>query len=518
MSGRGLPGFSTEDLADTRIFQFGAKVRTLRLATVPLDMFDTATGISPATTFAREYLAAQPSNVGVLLIPAAYGGTGFTSTPNTPTWSVGAASSPEYDLPAKAVSQAVAGMAAARAAGYVVVLQGVLWHQGENNSSTSTAAYSVMLDKLISTLRTGLAAPSLPFVVGRMAPEGIAATPGRMNVDRAHFETPSRVAGTGFAPSTTGGINVGDTTHLSRKGVEYLGRTYLDAFKQATSPPPTSLSGSAPTIIDGSKVGVRLTAFPGIWGPAPVSLTYQWFRSNVAVSGATGATYTPGSTELDRTITVKVTGIKAGYAAVSRISPGVKISTPGTLTSATPAIFGAAKVGAPLTAVPGSWGPGLVTLSYQWYRSHIEVSGATGPTYTPGGAELGRTITVKVSGTKSGYSTISRTSSGVKIITPGTLTPAIPVISGAARVGAKLTVAAGSWGPAPVSLSYQWYRSQVKISGATGVTYTPSGSDSGRTITAKVTGAKAGYSTVTRTSAGLKISLSGTLASAGAGY
>jgi hypothetical protein len=39
-----------------------------------------------------------------------------------------------------------------------------------------------------------------------------------------------------------------------------------------------------------AKVGYRLIAVPGTWGPAPVTLKYQWYRSGVAILGVTAAT------------------------------------------------------------------------------------------------------------------------------------------------------------------------------------------------------------------------------------
>ena len=201
--------------------------------------------------------------LGVLIIPAAHGSTGFISALGALTWSVGAAISPASDLPGLAIKQTLEGIAAARAAGYVVELKGVLWHQGENNSWMSIAAYSAKLDALIAFFRTKLAAPTLPFVIGRMAPEGIALTPGRTNVDKIHQETPARVPFTGFAPSMA-----------------------------------------------------------GVWGPGAVTLTCQWYRSHGAISGAARAAYTPGPADRGRTITVKVTGSQAGYASASRTSAG----------------------------------------------------------------------------------------------------------------------------------------------------------------------------------------------------
>lgn len=235
MSGWGLPVGGGRDPEDPRIFQFGANVRTLRPATVPLDMHDAPGGISPATTLAREYLKTQAGNVGVLIVPAAHSGTAFTSAANTLTWSVGKASAPEFDLSTLAVTQTREAIAAAVAAGMDVDLKGILWLQGEANSSMSTAEYSMELDGLIAFFRARLSAPTLPFVVGGMTPEGIADTPPRVNVDRAHRETPGRVPYTGFAAPMTGGVNVNDRIHFSREGVEFLGRTYLAGYRAAVA-------------------------------------------------------------------------------------------------------------------------------------------------------------------------------------------------------------------------------------------------------------------------------------------
>ncbi len=267
MSGRGLPAGGSADQADPRIFQYGAKSPGLRAATVPLDMRDDPSGISPATTFAREYLKSQPANVGVLIIPAAHGSTGFTSAAGTLTWSVGAASAPQFDLPALAVNQTLAGIAAARAAGYSVSVDGVLWHQGESNTSLSTAGYSVRLDQLIAFFRSRLSQATLPFVVGQMTPEGIAAVPGRADIDRSHRETPARVAYTGFAPSKAGGTNKGETVHFSRTGVEFLGNSYLVGYRDALgntarTTPTDGFAGEAVPVTPTRFLDTRLSSGP----------------------------------------------------------------------------------------------------------------------------------------------------------------------------------------------------------------------------------------------------------------
>ena len=75
-----------------------------------------------------------------------------------------------------------------------------------------------------------------------------------------------------------------------------------------------------------------------------------------------------------------------------------------------------------------------------------------------------------------------------------------PTIKGKAQVGKTLTAVAGTWGPAPVALTYQWLRNGVPIAGATGSKYKLKNKDKGKKISVRVTGAKAGYTSATATS------------------
>jgi hypothetical protein len=257
----------------------------------------------------------------------------------------------------------------------------------------------------------------------------------------------------------------------------------------------------APTISGTAKVGSVLTANTGTWSPAPTSLNYQWYRSGKAISGATKRTLTLGGADLGTTITVAVKGVRAGYPAVTKTSGATAKVVAGTLTTAAPTISGSPKVGVTLTAVPGSWGPAPVKLAYQWYRSGKAISGATKATYVPAATDKAKKLTVKVTGTKAGFTTVTRASSSTKKVAAGTLVAPVPTIKGTARVGTVLTAAAGSWGPAPVTLTYRWYRSGKAISKATTASYTLTKSDKGKKITVRVTGTKAGYTKVVRKSA-----------------
>jgi len=232
-----------------------------------------------------------------------------------------------------------------------------------------------------------------------------------------------------------------------------------------------------------------------------VALTYQWYRSGVAITGASLPSYKLTATDLAKTITVRVTGKKAGYTTISKTSAPTAAVTAGTLKAATPTLSGTAKVGSTLTAVPGTWSPAPVALTYRWYRSGVAITGASLPSYKLTATDLAKTITVRVTGKKTGFSTISKTSAPTATVTAGTLKAATPTLSGTAKVGSTITAVPGTWSPAPVALTYQWYRSGVAIFGASLPNYKLTVTDIAKTITVRVTGKKTGFATISKTSA-----------------
>lgn len=87
----------------------------------------------------------------------------------------------------------------------------------------------------------------------------------------------------------------------------------------------------------------------------------------------------------------------------------------------TPKISGTARFGNKLTATgaaAASWTPRATSVSYQWLRGGSTISGATGSTYTLTLADVGKKISVKVTG-KTAYSTLgSKTSSSITVSGP----------------------------------------------------------------------------------------------------
>jgi hypothetical protein len=171
--------------------------------------------------------------------------------------------------------------------------------------------------------------------------------------------------------------------------------------------PKPSISGTA-------GVGKKLTAVKGTWNGSP-KFSYQWRRDSAAISKATSSTYTTKSNDLGHTITVSITAKQTGYSPYATTSSGLLIAR--TLTSPKPAISGTTTVGHTLSATSGSWKPAPVTLKYQWNRDGAPIDGATAKSYTLVAADGGHDITFTVTGSKSGYKTVTETSSA-HTITP----------------------------------------------------------------------------------------------------
>ena len=180
----------------------------------------------PGLFFAREYAIRHPGR-RVLLVPAAYSGTAFSSDlPNTWDWTAGAG-----NLAARAVEQTLAAIAAA---GDGARLAAVLWHQGEGDTPGSTAPlYKDRLSGFITWIRDQLDAPDVPFVIGQMAHDRKGTTEGSQVVDRAHMEMQALHEVTGFARTRPAMSNPGDLTHLSARGQILMGEAMYAAWQRA---------------------------------------------------------------------------------------------------------------------------------------------------------------------------------------------------------------------------------------------------------------------------------------------
>ncbi len=285
---------------------------------------------------------------------------------------------------------------------------------------------------------------------------------------------------------------------------------------QTTPATATIAAEGAPTIEEPpvtygtGLVGYTLTASLGAWsGEGPISYAYQWERcdengeSCSSIGDATASSYTLTGSDVSSTLRVLVTATAGGGSTTGASAPTAVVSPTTLVNVSAPSISGPHEQGRTLSADPGIWtGAGAITFSYQWKRcnEHGEscstISGATEPTYTPTGSDVGDTIKalVTAAGT-SGTNSVASAATSVIVSEPiAPINVIAPAIEGSLTAGGTLTAEPGTWlGSEPITYSYQWQKCDeegeecTNISGATADTYTLPEGDVGSTIRVTVT-------------------------------
>ena len=174
--------------------------------------------------------------------------------------------------------------------------------------------------------------------------------------------------------------------------------------------PKTSV---AVTVIGTPKVGMRLKATPTTY-PTAATRTFQWLRDGTTIKGATASRYTPVAGDRGHRLSLRVKASATGYLASSVTSDQTAKVAAGTLSrTPVPTISGKTDVGRTLTADPGRWDRG-VGFGYRWFANGKAIRGATGRKLSLAKAQMGKRITVRVTGHKPGYVAVTRTSKPTK--------------------------------------------------------------------------------------------------------
>jgi alpha-tubulin suppressor-like RCC1 family protein len=259
---------------------------------------------------------------------------------------------------------------------------------------------------------------------------------------------------------------------------------------------------SAPTIRGTTRVGATATVRNGSWDPG-VNFSYQWLRNGQRISGANQGTYVFQPEDLNQAISLELVGKKPGFRTTRRDSAPVSVSIGLLAKTPIPQIAGDTSIGSTLTANPGVWDEG-VTFEYQWLRSNRAITGATDSAYSLTSLDKGAKISVRVLGSKTGFTSVTKTSPQTGLVASAFVVSPTPQISGIVEVGKVLKVVAGTWNPKP-KLTYKWLCNGATIRGATKSTFKLASLQLGCEISVAVTASKAGYAATTRTSAAVLV-------------
>jgi len=219
--------------------------------------------------------------------------------------------------------------------------------------------------------------------------------------------------------------------------------------------------------------------------------SYQWQRDGDDIDGATASTYTLTQADVGAQITV-VGSYTDGRGTPESVLSAATASITNVNTSPTGdvAITGTATQGATLTADASALddADGLGALSYQWKADGINISGATGSTYTLTQAEVGKVITIAVSYTDDGStaeSVISAATAAVENVNDDPI--GAVMITGTPTQGETL-IANNTLADADGlgALGYVWKAGGAVIAGATASTYTLTQAEVGQAITVEV--------------------------------
>jgi hypothetical protein len=223
-------------------------------------------------------------------------------------------------------------------------------------------------------------------------------------------------------------------------------------------------------------------------GLGPIS--YRWNRGGVPIGGASASTYVLGDADVGAAITVTASYsdghgraeavTSAATAAVANIND---VPTGGVT------IAGIATENQTLTANNTlADDDGLGVPAHQWRRNGVDIMGATVSTYVLGDADVGATITVRISYTDGNGTAESATSAATAAVANLNDAPTGGVaIAGVATEDQTLTATSTlADGDGLGTLNYQWRRDGIDVAGATASAYLLGDADVGAVMSVVV--------------------------------
>ena len=172
----------------------------------------------------------------------------------------------------------------------------------------------------------------------------------------------------------------------------------------------------------GAKVTTAVTA-EGTTTPAkknaagayttPVTVTFTCSNQDAVLNQACPAPVNVTSSQAAKTVATLTDTLGKTYPVTV---PAIQIAKPlGTLHGKRPTISGTAKVGKRLTAHAGAWTPKGVHLAYRWFANGKAIKGGTKASLKLTRSLKGKKVTVKVTGTLTGYKPLTEASAAKRV-------------------------------------------------------------------------------------------------------
>lgn len=190
----------------------------------PMHFDKPSAGVGLGKTFGQLYAEAHP-DVTVGLIPCAVGGSHIDA------WQPGVFYAPTKSYP---WDDMLKRTQLALKAG---TLKGILWHQGEADSTDKLApGYEAKLHDLIARMRKQVGSPETPFFAGQLGKFADAPWDAfKTQVDAVHQALPTKVPHTAFV-SAEGLGHRGDKVHFDSPAYRELGKRFFEAWGKLETP------------------------------------------------------------------------------------------------------------------------------------------------------------------------------------------------------------------------------------------------------------------------------------------
>lgn len=298
--------------------------------------------------------------------------------------------------------------------------------------------------------------PAIPAVAATSTTAAVAEVPAVDATGVGYFLLPQ-------LPSTTPPVTTLTTSPILSGKVELKPIGITATISATIVPAPATPTPATPTLNPGEQVTFAVVA------SGQGSLTYQWMKDGVAISGATATSYllTAVTEAAQGTYTVVVTN-----GSVSVTSNALPLSVNDPLTSVTVTRSPGSASVSPGVAVTFTANPvGTGPYTYQWIKDGTIIVDATAATYAIAAAaatDVGDySVKVTTPLTPAGItSAVNHLAVGDAVTNVvASRTPSDETVG----TGANVTFSVTAVGTAP--LTYQWKKGGTDISGATGSTY-----------------------------------------------